>query len=226
MFKLDFEREHAFLTERQLFHSGELYDFNKTGGMTWLDSNIYRMGKQSIAFRLNSRDTRNEIRLISVPNGVERYVSLSIYFPENFTAPEGWTVIAQWWQGSPASPNIALELDSGPNNQLLLKVVSRSGSKNSAKYKQHTTLPVNRGEWVDLIVRFKVDDTGGASGILNVWMNGNEIVKYYGPLGYRDLNNETNIRFGLYRSSVNTSSITAYYDEIRFSDRFDDVMLP
>ncbi len=51
------------------------------------------------------------------------------------------------------------------------------------------------------------------------WLNGDQILNYEGALGYPDLQDETNFRFGLYRYPYNQEPATIYFDSIQIGDR-------
>jgi len=182
-------------------------------GISLTDESARRGGK-AVEFRLKPKETRTEIKIATIPNNTTRFVGFSVYFPEDFQPPKSWTLISQWWQGSPASPNIAFELDDTQNRKLAIRIVSRTGTSEKNRTKYHYVGDLEKNRWIDFLVMFRVDDTGGKDGLLYVWRNGEPIVEYKGELGYTDLYSSTSFRIGLYRSSGSDSDARVLFDDI------------
>jgi hypothetical protein len=94
-----------------------------------------------------------------------------------------------------------------------LRFVSRSGddrhgqSKTLLHYVQETRL----GEWADYVIHIR---TGlGDDGILSVWRNGEQIVDYQGPIGYRSGGGRHYWKFGIYENTEEDATrIVEYAD--------------
>ena len=184
----------------------------------WLESSIVNQGKYSLGFNLEGNDNRVETRVVDIPNNTSELISFSVYFDESFYIPTNWTVFAQWWQGAPASPPIAFEI-APKTKEFQLRILTRHGPHEKEITKFQYNEKIERGKWHDFIVEMRIDDTGSTNGLLNVWLNGNQIVDYKGPLGYPDLHDETNFRFGLYRYPYNQKRAAIYFDNIQIGKR-------
>jgi hypothetical protein len=186
---------------------------------TRIDIDRSREGNKSLLFRLPNNDSRSEIRIIDIPNNTTKLIGFSVFFPKDYKTPTDWNLFAQWWQGAPASPPIAFEI-TPKSDEFKMRILTRHGPYQQNNITVHYNKALEKDKWIDFIIEMRIDDSGGLNGILNVWKNGVEIVKYNGPLGYPNLNNTTNFRVGLYRYPFINSPAMAYYDEIKIGDRF------
>jgi hypothetical protein len=206
--------EMASIHSNTLFDNNKSYTIHESSENVWLSSKHHRKGYQSIGFRLDPGMSRRETIVADIPNNTTKFVKFSVFFPSHYPIPTDWSLFAQWWQGAPASPAIAFELD--PNSSdFKIRIVSRDGTVNNVKTRTHYNEKINKNQWIDFVVQFHVDDTGGSNGLLRVWKNGILIVNYSGKLGYTDLNDKTSFRFGLYRSPSIQNTAEAFYDEIK-----------
>lgn len=179
-----------------------------------LNRSLARRGEASLEVRLRPGETRAETKIAAIPNNTTRFAGFSVYFPEDFEPQEHWSVFAQWWQGRDVSPNIAFELDDTDSSKLAMRIISRAGTSKANQYKTHYTGDLPKGRWIDFLVEFRVDDTGGSNGLLRVWKDGEAIVDYSGRLGYTDQQSVTGFRVGMYRSARNLTDIRLFFDEI------------
>lgn len=185
-----------------------------------IDINRSYEGNKSISFNLPSNEGRSEIMIIDIPNNTIKYVGFSVYFPNDYKIPTNWNLFAQWWQGSPASPPIAFEI--APNTkEFKMRILTRHGQYQDNNITVQYDQTIEKGKWINFIVEMRIDDSGGLNGILNVWKNGKQIVKYNGPLGYRNLKDNTNFRVGLYRYPFINSSANIYFDKIEIGDKLE-----
>ncbi|OAS88192.1 MULTISPECIES: heparin lyase I family protein [Metabacillus] len=185
---------------------------------TKVDIDRSREGNKSLLFSLPPNDSRSEIRIIDIPNNSTKFIGFSVFFPKDYKPPTDWNLFAQWWQGSPASPPIAFEIT--PNSdEFKMRILTRHGQYQHNNITVQYNKTIEKDNWIDFMIEMRIDDSGGLNGILNVWKNGKEIVKYNGPLGYPNLNNTTNFRLGLYRYPFINSSAKVYFDEIKIGDR-------
>ena len=86
----------------------------------------------------------------------------------------------------------------------------------------HYTTPMPRDQWIDFVFHFRIDErplAAGGQGILDVWINGTQVVDYDGPLGFYH-QNVTDIAgysyVGTYSGREHNRAF--YYDEIRIGD--------
>ena len=101
-------------------------------------------------------------------------------------------LIAQWWQGAPFSPPVALELlpslrpTDGPEVAFSLRNTETGGNPSAHTVELHLDPPLRlaRGRWVRFVVgaRFASHEDGA----LQVWVDGSRApaVSWKGSLGY------------------------------------------
>lgn len=213
---IDFEN--ASVTSKSIKTNNKTYHRQGLIGSIWIDKDRSREGNNSIAFMLDPKENRREIKILDIPNNTIKYIGFSVYFPEDYKVPTDWNLFAQWWQGAPASPPIAFEIDQNTDEFQMRIVTSFGPHKLKNATVQYSDI-IEKDEWIDFVVEMRIDEQG-SNGILNVWKNGECIVQYHGPLGYTDLKDKTNFRLGLYRSPHIESNVTVYFDEINIGDRF------
>lgn len=215
IYKIDFED--AIISSNYLIDTNNKYVIQKNSQNVALNNNYSRNGNTSILYQLYPGEGRRETRFADICNNETKVIRFSVFIPNDYPVPTSWNLIAQWWQGAPASPAIAFELE--PNaKELKLRLMTRAGTVSDVSTLTHYNQKIEKDKWIDFKVRFKVDDSGGKSGIFQVWKNGNRIVNYYGKVGYTDLKDKTNFRFGIYRNPEIKSTVRAYYDDISLSD--------
>lgn len=177
-----------------------------------------REGDKSISLKLAPKEGRKELRVIDIPNNTTKYIGFSVYFPKETQIPTSWNLFAQWWQGAPASPPIAFEI-TPETNDFKMRILTRSGPYEQNNIKVQYNESIEKEKWIDFVIEMRVDDSGGLNGILNVWKDSKQIVNYKGALGYPNLLDKTNFRFGLYRHPSINSPIKIYFDNIMIGDR-------
>jgi hypothetical protein len=142
------------------------------------------------------------------------------YIPESWHDQDTRCVIAQWhawgdWVIAEAlrSPVLALEYRDGA---FLIR------SAHNARWRQSDNSPASnqmqihyrgrehatKGVWHDFLIHVRWSP--GDDGWLRVWIDGDEVVDYQGPIGYRDLLGPY-FKFGLYRDPT-PESVVIYHD--------------
>ncbi|MGD8763003.1 MAG: heparin lyase I family protein, partial [Desulfobacteraceae bacterium] len=86
-------------------------------------------------------------------------------------------------------------------------------------YKEKVDL---RNQWVDMI--FRIMPKASKDGMLQVWKDGNQIVGYQGPLGFRDDEDEIYFKLGLYRDHMRIP-MRIIYDRFRRGKSFVEVSI-
>ena len=144
------------------------------------------------------------------PVGAALLYSFSFLIPEDFPIVDVRLVVGQWKQTTAKlrlkhSPVIAQRYRNG---RFSITIDNDSGQKELFAVGTPSK-PALVGQWADLSyrIRFSKDD----SGVLDVWMNGVQIVSYRGQLGYASDGDTTYFRLGLYRDTM-TQPMTAYFD--------------
>ncbi|MGZ9818818.1 heparin lyase I family protein [Peribacillus simplex] len=212
--------EDATVNKDSIFTNGQIYSIHSSTNSVWLETKLSRKGSNSLAFQLHPGESRKELKVLDIPNNTVKYIAFSVYFPLNYKVPTDWNLIAQWWQGSPASPPIAFEINSN-SNEFQLRILTRDGTSQNFNLVSHYIENIEKDEWIDFIIKLRVNDNNDTNGLLKVWKNKNLIVDYSGRLGYSDLNDNTNFRIGLYRSPKINTTVEAYYDEVLIGDHLE-----
>ena len=213
--------ENATATNTEIISNGlkmPIQPYPSPSNKTWLESKIKYEGNKSLGFYLEGSKNRIETRIIDIPNNTTRVMAFSVYFDRYFPIPKNWTIFSQWHQGSPASPPVAFEII--PNTSTFqMRILTRNGTLANTVTKHQYNGRIERGRWNNFIVEMRVDDKGGTNGLLNVWLNGSQIVSYRGALGYSDMEAKTNFRFGLYRNPDKQLPSTLYFDSVKIGSR-------
>lgn len=188
-----------------------------------------KSGKQSIKFTAEP-GTRCEILpkfgspflwwLFHEPFNEERWYSFSLFLPEQSEFSTENEVVAQWHSSRDRifgekggrGPPLALRIRDG-NWRITYGSDSDFLSEPGAK----AIWPlwekkVETGVWVDWL--FKVRWSYADDGYIEIWKDGEQIVKYNGPNAYNDLRG-VYLKLGSYHPRVNR---VIYFDDIRLGD--------
>jgi hypothetical protein len=71
---------------------------------------------------------------------------------------------------------------------------------------------------------FRIIPKTNKDGILQVWKDGNQIVDYQGPLGFKDNEDQIYFKFGLYRDHMQIP-MRIIYDRFRRGRSFEEVSI-
>ncbi|MDG0816278.1 polysaccharide lyase [Bdellovibrio svalbardensis] len=191
-----------------------------------IQSDVVRSGKKAVRFELRKDENvsggfRSELRdPYFAPLFKETWYSLSFYVPEEFPVTESNScVFAQWHdQQDPGdgdrNPPIAIRLRG--TGELAI-----TGRYNAEKIQKGVPGPeltfyqdraFKKGEWNDFVVR--VFWSYEATGLVQIWRNGQQIVDYRGPIGYND-DKGPYLKIGVYCRETPTSPLVAYHDNYR-----------
>ncbi len=157
-----------------------------------------------------------------------QWYGCSIYLPKDFPIEDNRLVLLQWWPKTKTelgevgrSPSLALRYRNGK-----LSVTIRHSDlhvvKDPDSVPAETLFETNKfelGQWNDFI--FQATWSHKEDGLVNVWWNKNQIVKYNGPVGYDDEVGPV-FRFGLYRDDT-PQTYVAYFSNCRQGTSFDEV---
>lgn len=176
-------------------------------------------GKTSFRSEVNARDFP--------PTGCVRWYSFSLLLPADFPIEDTRLVLAQWhgadkkYLGEPArSPSMAFRYSGGRFFITMRHSADRIVRHNAAPSRTlFETAEFARGAWHDFLVqaRWSYQDDG----IVNVWLNGRQIVQYAGPVGYND-DWGPYFKFGLYRDD-SARTFVAYFNHVMIGDSSADV---
>lgn len=149
--------------------------------------------------------------------GEEAWYAFSFYIPEDVTIPEGRIVFAQWKQACADCtlkhhPIVSLRLRSGT-----LRVYVQDDAQKMVLYKKSHSL---QGRWTDVVFGLKprLDDDG----MLQVFINKEQVVAYDGPFGYADDKPEVYFKMGLYRDA-NPHPMRIIIDDYRRGTSRDEI---
>lgn len=158
---------------------------------------------------------RSEVQLDPFPKDAERWVGVSIYFP-NEGDKINMSVFqfhikpdkGQKW----TSPPFQLKIE---NQQLILKRYAKGTT--GSKSQKWLLGPVVRGQWTDFVFHIKSSST--ANGLFEAWVNGSQKVSYQGVTA---LNRSRGpfIKMGVYVGIGKhvAKDTPLYYDELRIGD--------
>jgi len=177
-----------------------------------------------------------------------KYLGFAVNIPQaGFSAPtvastNGTSTgvqIAQWWQGSPYSPPLALDIEPGEtdgmvNYALLVHNDTTDGNPSSVPVTIGTgTIPFD--QWTTFVVMTDMDYSG--DGQVELWQNGNLLVNWTGAVGYNpstipyknppegtaDPNSKFDVFLGPYRPVQDTQQ-EEFWDEARWADDYADAV--
>jgi hypothetical protein len=139
--------------------------------------------------------------------------------PPDFPIVETRLVIARWKQSfkepsKDRSPMVSLRYMDG---KLRVDVARDRGKRKVFKKKIDL-----RNRWIDMV--FRIIPKTNKDGILQVWKDGNQIVDYQGPLGFKDDEDQIYFKFGLYRDHMQIP-MRIIYDRFRRGRSFEEVSI-
>ena len=159
-----------------------------------------REGTHSVKFTLNKTDPdvqgskRAELRLGTIPANSEYTYRFSIFIPTTYQRDVSPEILTQWhefpdfnlgetWRSPP------LGLMTGNDNWSLFnksdpRPKTPSITDPGIKTQSWNLGPIAKGQWTDFV--FHVKWSYQSNGVLEVWKNGQLVVKKYGPNTYND----------------------------------------
>lgn len=169
--------------------------------------------------QLTERAELREAPEVRLSMGVESWYAFSFLLPADFPIVDTRLVIARWKQSfkdpsKDRSPMVSLRYMGG---RLIIAVARDRGKRRL--YKEKVDL---RNQWVDMI--FRIMPKASKDGMLQVWKDGNQIVGYQGPLGFRDDEDEIYFKLGLYRDHMRIP-MRIIYDRFRRGKSFVEVSI-
>lgn len=197
-----------------------------------------RAGNQAIKFTLNKSDPdvasskRAELKRGTVPANSEEWYGFSLFLPLNYIADPSFEIVAQWheypdknlgetWRTPPLSlmtykGNFQLHRRWDPNP------VTRDKPGSGGGIESVPIGPYKTGVWTDFV--FHIKWSYKSDGLLEVWQNGNLVVRKAGPNTYNDQRGPY-FKMGVYKpewksapSKSNNTQRVIYFDEVRVGD--------
>jgi hypothetical protein len=172
----------------------------------------------------NDPDTKDRSELehkTDIPKGKETWGSYSFMIEKGDPILVYLdTVIGQWHSDQGVAPPLTFQFYKEK-----FRVASRSGTSRNRTFKQHYLADMKREEWNHLVFRIKFDTND--RGLLQVWLNGKQIVnEEKANIGYSD-SAYNYWKFGIYRKTYPIPLSMQYANmEISNSSLFDRVAKP
>jgi len=160
-------------------------------------------------------------------NSVQWY-GFSLFIPRDFPIEDNRCVIGQWHDKAKSQMG---ELDKSPEvaqrfrNGRFYVTVRHSDERlvsDPEKVPEEVLFETTNfavGHWNDFVYQIKWSYR--KNGFVNGWLNGKQIIKYRGPVGYNDEIGPV-FNFGLYRDSSNKAYVV-YFDRYRRGHSFAEV---
>ena len=204
-----------------------------------LDSQIKRHTDSSLRFELRHGETwqsdeghksyRSEVTAGGhVAMGSEKFYGFSLYLPQDFPIENNRLILAQWW---PLTKQALGEVHRSPVLQfrfadghlsIRLRLNQKKITTDPEDYEEEKLYDIHQyplGQWNDFVVKAKWSPT--KDGLLNIWLNGKQIVTYVGQTEYLD-EVGPKFKFGLYRDDTSKTYVS-YMSEVRIGDSFKQV---
>ena len=210
-------------------------------------SEIVRSGKTAYRFEVRPGDgwgdgfkksSRAEFsEKWNAPFNHETWYGMSIFIPKDIQPILKRLVIGQWHGTSHMVDKVEVWCDrpSVLSNELHLTqtfqiIVRYETEKRCApnsydptshvKRKHFTLSKFSLGVWNDLI--YQVRWSTKKEGYLNVWLNGEKVVEYKGPIGFFDPKGPY-FKYGIYRYKSEYNTHIVYFDSYRRGSSYKDV---
>jgi hypothetical protein len=137
----------------------------------------------------------------------DAWYAFSVLFPTNFPIVNTRLVFGSCKQADVPRPIVAQRFRNGRHTFTI---------ESQGRRKEYTLPKLTLGRWCDMIyhVRYATNETG----LVEVWMNGKQVVSYRGPTAEPGFKNAFYHKIGLYRDQMK-SPMTAYFDNYTFSTK-------
>ncbi|OBZ96092.1 hypothetical protein ADU59_06900 [Pararhizobium polonicum] len=168
------------------------------------------------SFDGDNRDRSEITSSINFPKDEIVWNAYRVKIADGFSIPDGehsWFIVGQWHgsKDDKRSPYIAAQVE-GKDLVFLRRYIKDGKPASSEMYRMHD---VPRGEWLNIVMEHKVSATDG---LLNIWLNGRQVVQFDGPLGYWDHAEAGYWKFGIYRSRDDADAVVEYRDVVTTTD--------
>jgi len=162
------------------------------------------------------RDRSEATSGISFPKGEVIWNAYRVKIADGFSIPSderSWFIVGQWHgsKDDKRSPYIAAQVE-GKDLVFLRRYIQDGKPASSEMYRMHD---VPRDQWLNIVIEHKVSSTDG---LLNIWLNGQQVVKFDGPVGYWDHDEAGYWKFGIYRSRHDADAVVEYRDVVTTTD--------
>jgi hypothetical protein len=146
--------------------------------------------------------------------GRDAWYGFSVLVPPAFPVVDTRLVIAQWKQtGVDGSPIVAQRYRGG-EHQLSIR------RPDAFLWKRYSLPQIEPGAWIDMVYHLRFST--GPDGIVEVWMNGNQVVTYRGVTAFSTGERLIYSKIGLYRDRWK-EPMTLYFDNYTMGESFEAV---
>jgi hypothetical protein len=132
--------------------------------------------------------------------GRDAWYGFSLLVPRDFPIVDDRLVISSCKQSDVSRPIVAQRFRNGKHTV----TVESQGRKESYKLP-----PIPLGQWIDMVYHLRYST--GTAGLVEIWMNGKQVVTYSGPTADPNAKNAFYNKIGLYRDRLKVP-MTIYYD--------------
>jgi len=103
------------------------------------------------------------------------------------------------------SPSFSFAVYGGPNGGRTFQVFRTSNTSGTSQTMvKYPDIPIKFGQWMDLVIKLR--HATNNTGLLQIWMDGQQIVDYTGPIGFNTPGYRDYAKFGYYNWSSFDSS--------------------
>lgn len=204
-------------------------------------TNVTKNGEASLRFELRKGDIfkdmfgrttyRAEVDTKDFPPMRSvRWYAFSMYLPEDFPNEDNWLLLAQWHGVDKRHlgevsriPAMGFAYRRGRFYLQIRHSAERILKEEDASAKEipFSTNSLPHGRWNDFVVQAKWSYEN--DGFVNAWLNGEQIVKYRGPVGYND-DVGPYFRFGLYHGKTDKTYVV-YFNQVRSGTSAEEIGL-
>jgi hypothetical protein len=135
----------------------------------------------------------------------EAWYAFSVLFPTHFPIVNNRLVFGSCKQGDVPRPILAQRFRNGRHTFTI---------ESQGKRKEYKLPKLKLGEWCDMI--YHVRYATNQSGLVEIWMNGKQVVSYRGPTAEAAYKKTFYHKIGLYRDRI-PQPMTAYFDNYEVS---------
>jgi len=205
-------------------------DWMPAGGMRFVPDPAAPVG-QALAITLHHGDCPDvggdgerteraelhELPSVTLPTETEVWYAVSLYLPRDFPLVDRRLVVGQWYQPSP-DPRLQAIRSPLVANRFRAGVFSITRQDDSTRVVLFETPGDVRGRWLRLAYHLRFSHSGGR---LEIWLDGQQVVDYAGPLAYPQAHDRVHFRLGLYRDHLPIPMTLLVRDFRRGADRRD-----
>jgi hypothetical protein len=132
--------------------------------------------------------------------GREAWYGFSLLVPKDFPIVDDRLVISSCKQSDVSRPIVAQRFRNGKHTVTI---------ESQGREKSYNLPRIRLGQWIDMVYHLRYST--GTDGLVEIWMNGKQVVSYSGPAADPNAKNAFYNKIGLYRDRLKVP-MTIYYD--------------